>query len=181
MSTLKLVVAASAGLTLGAVVAFAQPPGLGTPITEADIKAWDIDVSPSGAGLPPGSGTAAQGAKIYAEKCAGCHQPDLTGGAVRGAGPLIGGSRPPLRGGMQTNATIVNFSGHSTTLFDYIRRAMPFQAPRTLSNDEVYALTAFLLAVNKVIPERQILNAETLPKVKMPNADNFIIRFPDRI
>ena len=180
-----------AGLALAAAIAFAGPsgpppsrasepsPGLGRAITEADIAAWDIDAAPSGKGLPPGSGTAAQGAAIYADKCAGCHKPDLTGGGVRGAGRLIGGA--PLTSGMGTETTIANFYGHPTTLFDYIRRAMPIQAPRTLTDDEVYALTAFLLSANRIIPEGQPMNAQTLPKVRMPSADIFVIRFPGLI
>lgn len=184
--------AVGAGLALAAAVAFAGPvgpspdrqppapsPGIGKAITEADIAAWDIDSAPSGKGLPAGSGTAAQGAKVYAEKCAGCHKPDLTGGGARGAGALIG--RPPLDKGMDTTLTFANYYAHPTTLFDYVRRAMPIQAPRSLTNDEVYALTAFLLAENKLIPDNRVMNAETLPKVRMPAADIFIIRFPGLI
>ena len=175
----KAALAVSTGLALCSAVASAQSPGLGKAISEADIKAWDLDAAPSGKGLPPGSGTAAQGAKVYAEKCAACHKPDLTGGGVPAAGALIGGA--PLTNGMGTAQTIANFYGYSTTLFDYIRRSMPFQAPRTLTNDEVYALTAFLLSANKIIPDKQVMNAETLPRVKMPSAGIFINRFPDRI
>ena len=181
MSMLRTAIAACAVLSLGTAVAFAHSPSLGKPVTEADIRAWDIDTAPSGIGLPPGSGTASQGAKIYAEKCAACHKPDLSGGGMRGAGPLVSAEMPPLNRGMETATTIVNFAGQSTTLFDYIRRAMPFQAPRTLTSDEVYALTAFILSENKIISERQVMDAESLPQVKMPNAGNFIIRFPDRI
>ncbi len=178
MSTLKLALALAASVAVAAA-ALAQSPNLGKPITEADIKAWDIEAAPSGRGLPPGKGTVADGAKVYADKCAACHKPDLTGGGAPGAGTLIGGQ--PLSNGIETPKTIANFYGHSTTLFDFIRRAMPFQAPRTLTSDEVYAVTAFILARNKIIPDSAVMNAETLPKVKMPNADNFIIKFPDRI
>ena len=179
MSMLKVTALLGAALAVGAAAALAQAPGLGKTITEADIKVWDIDAAPSGKGLPPGKGNAAQGAKVYADKCAACHKPDLTGGGAPGAGTLVGGA--PLTSGIETGKTFANFVEHSTTLFDFIRRAMPFQAPRTLTNDEVYAVTAFILARNKIIPEGQEMNADTLPKVKMPNAGNFIIRFPDRI
>jgi cytochrome c len=91
----------------------------------------------------------------------------------------VGGA--PLTSGIETVKTIANFWGYSTTLFDFIRRAMPWQQPRSLTNDEVYALCAYLLALNKIIRETDTMNAQTLPKVKMPNRDGFIIRFPDRI
>ncbi|HET7764458.1 MAG TPA: cytochrome c [Burkholderiales bacterium] len=157
--------------------AFAQSPGLGAKISEADVAAWDISILPDGTGLPPGSGTAAQGAPIFAAKCAMCHGEGAKGTAAASA--LVGA--PPLTNGIETTKTIANFWGYSTTAFDFIRRAMPFQAPRTLTNDEVYALVAYLLALNKLIPENETMNAKTLPQVKMPNREGFIIRFPDRI
>ena len=189
MSTLERTIILGLALGLGAAVAAAQTaqtpaaspsPGLGTSISEADIKAWDIDASPSGKGLPAGSGTAAQGAPIFEQKCSACHGPGGKGGTTApGAGPLVGGA--PLTSGIDTAKTIGNFWGHSTTVFDFIKRAMPFNQPRTLSNDDVYALTAFLLNANKIIGEKDVMNAQTLPQVKMPNRDGFIIRFPDRI
>jgi len=160
-------------LALAATHAAAQ--GFGQPMTEQDIKAWDISVSPDGKGLPPGGGNAAQGAKVYAQKCVACHGEGGKGGI---AAPLVGGA-PLSHVGAQK--TIANFWGYSTTVFDFIRRAMPFQQPRTLSDDEVYALTAWILAQNKLIGENETMNAETLPKVRMPNRDNFIIRFPERM
>src|SRR5262245_26723804 len=162
---------------LASSAAFAQPPGLGAKITEADIAPWDISILPDGTGLPPGSGTAAQGAKVFAAKCAMCHGEGAKG--TPAAAALVGG--PPLTNGIETTKTIANFWGYSTTVFDFIRRAMPFQAPRSLTNDEVYALVAYLLAINKLIPESEVVNAKTLPQVKMPNRDGFIIRFPERI
>jgi S-disulfanyl-L-cysteine oxidoreductase SoxD len=152
-------------------------PGLGKPISPSDLKAWDIFILPDGSNLPPGSGTAAQGAKLFDDKCAVCHGQGAKGGI---ANMLIG--NPSLTAnGIASNKTIANFWGQPTTLFDYIRRAMPWPAPRILSDDEVYALCAYLLAGNKLIPEDEPMNAQTLPKVKMPNRDNFIIKFPDRI
>ena len=157
----------------------AEGPGLGKPISEADIKGWDITILPDGTNLPPGSGTPAQGAKIYAEKCVACHAEGGKGGGGPGAGPLVGGE--PLTNGIDTAKTIANYYAYATTVFDYIRRAMPYNAPRSLSDQEVYALTAYLLAANKLIGEGEEIDAKTLPKVQMPNRDNFIIRFPDRI
>ena len=176
MSTLKPSLVLLVALTLGCGVAEAQSPGLGKPVSEADIAAWDISAMPDGTGLPPGSGTPAQGAKIYVEKCAACHGENGTG---KPYAALVGGA--PLTTGIDTPKTIANFWGYSTIVFDFIRRAMPFQQPRTLSNDEVYALTAYILALNKIIGENDAMNAQTLPKVQMPNRDGFIIRFPEKM
>jgi cytochrome c len=161
---------------LAAGAAFAQSPNLGKPVSPADIAAWDISILPDGTGLPPGGGTPAQGARIYAEKCAACHGENGKGG--RNA-PLAGGA--PLTSGIDTPKTIANFWPYATTIFDYTRRAMPWAQPRTLANDEVYALTAYILALNKLIGENDTMNAQTLPKVKMPNRDGFIVRFPDQM
>jgi mono/diheme cytochrome c family protein len=154
-----------------------ETPGLGRPISEADIKPWDITVKPDGTGLPSGSGTPAQGQKVFAEKCSACHGDNGKGGPA--GGPMAGGA--PISSGIDTPKTIGNFWGYPTTVFDFIRRAMPFNEPRTLTNDEVYALTAYLLSLDKIIGENEVMDARSLPKVKMPNRDNFIIRFPDRI
>ena len=154
----------------------AQSPNLGKPISPADVAAWDISILPDGTGLPAGSGTSEQGQKVFALKCAACHGEGAKGGTSAG---LIGG--PPLTNGIDTAKTVANFWPHSSTLFDFIRRAMPWQAPRTLSNDEVYALTAYVLALNKIIGENDTMNAQTLPKVRMPNRDGFIVRFPERM
>jgi S-disulfanyl-L-cysteine oxidoreductase SoxD len=176
MSTRKLWLLLMLAVFYGGGAATAQSPGLGQPIAEADIKAWDIAVLPDGTGLPPGSGTPAQGAPIYAQKCAMCHGENGVN-AARGYLPMVG---PHKFDRIDTPKT-VPYYGHATTLFDVIRRAMPYQMPRTLTADEVYALCAYILALNKIIGENDVMNAQTLPKVKMPNADNFIIRFPDRI
>ena len=172
--TLAIAMPASAGDTGNTP---ANTPGLGKPISEADIKPWDISVLPDGTNLPPGSGTAALGAKLYVDKgCNLCHGDNGKGGP----NPALVGN-PPLTGDVAALKTIANFWANATTLFDIIRRWMPWPSPRTLSNDEVYALTAYILALNKIIGEGDVMNAQTLPKVKMPNRDNFIIRFPDRI
>ena len=175
MSTRRALVVAAVLLT--ATAARAEPPGLGTPVTEADVAAWDISIMPDGTGLPPGRGTPAQGALLYAQKCSACHGDNGVKPVAAGAGPLVGGTIDRI----EAVKTIGNFYGYATTVFDFIRRAMPFNEPRTLSNDEVYAVTAYLLAQNKIIGENDAMDAQSLPKVKMPNRDNFIIRFPDRI
>jgi len=173
MSTLKPMLFLALALAFGAGESVAQTPRLGKPVSEADIAAWDISAMPDGTGLPPGSGTPAQGAKIYAEKCVACHGENGTG---KPFAALVGGA--PLTNGIETPKTIANFWGYSTIIFDFTRRAMPFQQPRTLTNDEVYALTAYILALNKIIDDNDVMNAETLPKVKMPNRDGFMPRFP---
>ena len=180
MSTRSMVISTVWLALFTASAAFAEGPNLGKPIDTADIAAWDISIQPDGTGLPPGGGKAADGARIYAEKCAQCHGPDGKGG-VAGvtAAPLVGGA--PITDISAAMKTIANFWPYATTLFDYIRRAMPWQQPRTLTDDEVYALTAYILARNKLIGDTDTMNAETLPKVRMPNRDGFIMRFPDAL
>jgi S-disulfanyl-L-cysteine oxidoreductase SoxD len=163
---------------LGSAALAADTPGLGKPISEADVKAWDMTILPDGNNLPPGSGTAEQGAKVFVDH--GCNQCHGDGGKGGRANMLVG-SPSLTEPGIVANKTIANFWGQSSTLFDYIRRAMPWPTPRTLTDDEVYALCAYLLAANKIIPEDEVMNAQTLPQVKMPNRDNFIIKFPDRL
>jgi S-disulfanyl-L-cysteine oxidoreductase SoxD len=176
MSMRNLMVAAGVmALALGAGVALAEGPNLGKPITQSDLAPWDINILPDGTNLPPGGGKAADGAKIYAEKCSACHGDNGKGGI---GGELIGG---PPKASLDGGKTIANFWPAATTLFDFIRRAMPYTQPRSLTDQEVYALCAYLLAANKLIGENDEVNAKTLPQVKMPNRDNFIIRFPDRI
>lgn len=157
-------------------VAAAQPakkhpagPNLGVPATAEQVAGWDVSIGPDGAGLPPGSGTAAQGAAVYAAKCLACHGEK---GAGKPNDQLVGGqgtiaSPNPVR-------TIGSYWPYATTLFDYIRRAMPVVAPQSLTNDEVYALTAYLLSLNGVVPDDAVMTAATLPKVAMPNRANFV-------
>jgi len=154
---------------------FAQTPNLGKPLTPDELAGWDINILPDGTGLPAGSGTTSEGARIYSAKCAMCHGENGKGGTNA---RLVG--REPIKD-MESEKTIANFWPYATTLFDYIRRAMPWRQPRSLSNDEVYALTAYILSLNKLIGENETMNAQTLPKVRMPNRDGFIIRFPDRL
>jgi cytochrome c len=184
MPASRTFVATLLAVTLGAVAAPAQSPPtksphLGRPISESDIKDWDIAVLPSGAGLPAGQGTPQEGAKIFAEKCSACHGEAARGGVAPFYPGLVGG--PPLTDGIETRKTIANYYAYPTTIFDYIRRAMPYNAPRSLSDHEVYALTAYILSLNKFIGDNDKMDAQTLPKVKMPNRDNFIMPYPDRI
>ena len=179
MCTLRRLPAIALALAVSQTALAADTPKLGQPIAEADIAAWDIAAMPNGEGLPPGSGTAAQGAKVFDEKCARCHGDGAKGGPIA-RNPLFGGR--PLTDGIDVPKTIGNFWGHATTVFDFTRRAMPFDQPRSqLSADEIYATTAYILFLNKIIGENEVMDAKTLPQVKMPNRDNFIIRFPDRI
>ncbi|MGA8902251.1 c-type cytochrome [Bradyrhizobium sp.] len=153
----------------------AETPHLGKPLDEAAIANWDISILPDGTGLPKAAARP-RGAVIFAEKCSACHGDNAKGGV---AVALVNDRK--LDGISASQKTIKNFWPYATTIFDFIRSAMPFTASRSLSDDEVYALTAYILAENKLIDAKDTINAETLPKVKMPNRDNFIIRFPDRI
>ena len=156
--------------------------GFGRAATEAEIAAWDIDVRPDGAGLPAGEGTAASGAPIYARECASCHGAAGEGGV---ADPLVGyepESTPPFgpryeawRGdGEDVRFTVGNYWPYATTLYDYILRAMPSDAPGTLQPDEVYGLVAWILAENGIIARDAVLDAATLPAVEMPARDIFV-------
>jgi S-disulfanyl-L-cysteine oxidoreductase SoxD len=174
-----LFAAATLALACSAGAAIAQSPGLGKPLGEADIKQWDIAILPDGSNLPPGSGTPAQGAKIFAEKCSACHGNAAKGGVAPYYPALVGGQ--PLTSGIDTVKTIANYYAYPTTIFDYTRRAMPYNMPRSLTDDEVYALTAYILSLNNFIGENDTMDATALPKVKMPNRDNFIMPYPDRL
>lgn len=159
-------------LLLLARVATAEEPlpyGFGSAATEVEIKAWDIDVSPTGERLPPGQGTIQQGAAIYANKCATCHGPTGTEGPkdrlVGGHGSLA--TEHPVK-------TIGSFWPYATTLYDYIHRAMPLNAPQSLTPEEVYSIVAWLLHQNGIIPATMVIDGQTLLTVKMPNRDGFV-------
>lgn len=176
MSMHKPILAIACMLALGAGTGLAETPGLGQPITEADIAAWNIDVLPDGTGLPPGSGTFKQGEVVYAQKCALCHG-EKGVKPIAGVAPMIGPSKFDR---IDTPKTVPYYK-YATTLYDVMRRSMPFPAPKTLSNDELYALSAYILALNKIIREDEVMDAKTLPQVKMPNRDNFIVWDQDKI
>ena len=160
----------------------ASSPNLGQAVRPADVARWDIEILADGTGLPPGEGTAAQGAAIFAEKCSACH-----GDGGRGTALLhSGASAPPalvndqkLKGMDESRVTIANYWPYAPPLFDYVRRAMPWNEPRSLTDHEVYALTAYILAENKLIDPKLHINAQTLPKVAMPNRNGFVPRFPE--
>jgi cytochrome c len=151
--------------------AVAQSPllGVGRPPTADELKRLDTDVTPDGAGLPPGQGTAAEGRELYIARCASCH------GSTGKEGPndvLVGGqgslaASRPLK-------TVGSFWPYATTLWDYINRAMPYERPGTLTPNEVYAATAYVLHLNGLVGERDILSRTTLPQVRMPNRDGFV-------
>ena len=185
MFTLRTVsLAAALTFAFGSNVMFAAGPDLGKPISQADAATWDIDIEPSGAGLPSGSGTSDQGAPIFAKQCSACHGDGGLGATTTTSGAP---AAPPVvsdvkRNGIDdTTLTIANYWPYATTLFDYIRRSMPKTSPQSLTDDQVYALTAYVLVQNKLIDARQVINALTLPKVEMPNRNGFIPRFPERM
>jgi len=157
--------------------AFAQTAnyaGVGHTPSKDEIQAWNDSIGPEGKELPPGSGTAKQGQEIFANKCAACHGP---GGEGSQLGPrLVGG-----RGALNTptpSRTLANYWPFATTIWDYINRAMPPKRQDSLGASDVYALTAFILFRNEIISEGQVIDAKSLPKVKMPNRDGFI---PERL
>jgi cytochrome c len=138
-------------------------------VSPADAARWDLNVFPDGRGLPPGRGTAVEGAPLFAQKCTACHG---SGGRGASAEELAGGTEPLTSA--TPDKTIGLYWPYATTVFDFIRRAKPMQGPGSLSADEVYALTAYLLFANGVIAERDEVNSKTLPRVRMPNRDGFI-------
>ena len=151
----------------------AETPHFGQPITPEELAPWDISIGPDGAGLPPGRGTPKEGEAVYAANCQACHGEK---GAGRPNDTLVGGfgtiasARPAVK-------TIGSYWPYATTLFDYIRRAMPYQQNKSLTSDQIYAVSAYLLHLNGVIGADDALDAQSLPKVKMPNRDGFIL-FP---
>jgi cytochrome c len=147
--------------------------GLGVPPTDAEIAGWAIDVRPDGKGLPPGSGTVDHGADVFSQQCAPCH--GTFGEGVDRYPKLAEGSALT---GDQPVKTLGNYWPYATTVWDYINRAMPFPAPHSLSADDVYAITAYLLNLNNIVPDNFVADQNSLPKVKMPNRDGFILLDP---
>ncbi len=138
---------------------------LGRPARDSEIAAWNIDIMPDGHGLPKGAGTAREGAPIYARQCAACHGPK-----GKGVPPYLA-----LSATETSWRTVGDYWPYATTVFDYVRRTMPFNTPGSLSNDEAYALTAFLLHMNDIVPLDEVIDATNLAQVVMPNANGFIL------
>jgi mono/diheme cytochrome c family protein len=174
MSTLKIAsLFPMVAACLLPIACAAQGPNLGRPLTPEEIRKIDITVVPDGRGMPAGSGSVSAGAVVYAKSCQSCHgaqgagkpQEQLTGGV----GSLASGK--PVK-------TPASYWPAATTLFDYIRRAMPITSPQSLTNDEVYAVTAYILSIDGIVPSDAVLDAKSLPRVKMPNKDGFVSWWP---
>ncbi len=177
MSTLKRLLALATGLMLAQALQAQQGyPGrldLGTPVTAQDL-AQVFGVPPDGRGLPPGKGTYAEGQRVYTESCAQCHGDKLQGIPTAGIGgdKLIGGrgtlaSATPVK-------TVESYWPYATTLFDYIKRAMPFNSPGSLTNEQVYSAVAYILGEANIVPKNAVIDAKSLPAVRMPNRDGFV-------
>ncbi|MGH9220048.1 MAG: c-type cytochrome [Vicinamibacterales bacterium] len=152
-----------------------KPLGIGRVATAEEIKAIDIDVMPDGRGLPAGSGSVAEGAKIYAAKCASCHGKTGEGATAERLVATDAGKNFDFALNAKLPRAVGNYWPYATTLYDYTYRAMPFMQPGTLTPNETYAVTAFILALNKIVPEDAVMDAKTLPGVKMPARDRFVI------
>jgi cytochrome c len=165
-----MTMAVAAIVVAGTIVAGQSPRyHVGRPPTADEIKNWDIAVGPSGRELPPGRGTVEQGKVVYTNQCARCH------GATAREGPempLVGGdgslnTAKPLK-------TIGSYWPYATTLWDYVNRSMPFDRPSVMSHDDVYAVVAYLLNLNGIIREQDVMDAKSIAAVRMPNRDGFI-------
>jgi mono/diheme cytochrome c family protein len=169
----RAALAIAAMLATSAAARAGDPYGIGRPATQQEIAGWDIDVSPSGAGLPPGHGDVHEGEALFAEKCASCH-------GVHGEGKPM----DPLVGGLGTihdkkpHETVGSFWPYATTLFDFVRRAMPLNAPQSLTPDEIYAVSAYVLFLNGIVPEGTTLDQDNLAKIEMPNRGGFVSAYP---
>ena len=144
--------------------------GLGSPAGQEQIAGWNIDVFPDGTGLPDGQGTVALGEKVYQTQCMSCHGANLEGGL----GPKLVGGKGSLASDKPVK-TIGSYWPYATTIFDYVRRSMPFQSPQSLSDEDVYSVTAYLLSKNDILPGDATLDAKKLAAVKMPDRDNFYV------
>ncbi len=170
MFTHSHLLAVASVLAVVSNAALAENPNLGRIAAPEEIASWDISIGPDGAGLPPGSGTPKQGEAVYTAKCLVCHGEKGAGkpnDALVGGRGTLAGDQPPVK-------TVGSFWPYATTLFDYVRRAMPLNESKSLTNDEVYAVVAYLLQLNGIIGENETINAQILPGVQMPNRDGFM-------
>ena len=169
--TLALLVFVSLAFEAAHAQSQSSTPRFGKPISEADIAAWNIDIRTSdGKGLPPGKGSVAEGKALYAAQCVACHGEGAKGGSMYGT--MVGGI-----GSFTTNTRVLtpgSMYPYAPILFDYVRRTMPMTAPQSLNNDQVYALAAYILNLNGLVPDNAVMDAESLPKVMMPNRNGFI-------
>jgi hypothetical protein len=149
--------------------------GIGRTATPEEIAGWNIDISPDGAGLPTGHGGVVEGHAIFDEKCAACHGAH---GEGKPMDRLVGGFGTVFD--VKSERTVGSFWPYATTLFDFVRRAMPFDAPQSLSSDQVYAVCAYVLYLNKLLSEDAVLDAQMLPKIEMPNRSHFVSSFTPR-
>ena len=156
-------------------VAAQKPLGIGRIATADEIKAIDIDVMPDGRGLPAGSGSVAEGAKVYAAKCASCHGKIGEGATAERLVATDAGKNFDFATNAKLPRAVGNYWPYATTLYDYTYRAMPFMQPGTLTPNETYSLVAYILALNKIVPDDAVIDAKTLPEVKMPARDRFVI------
>ena len=171
MSTRSAFLMAVPGLAMASALAFAaESPNLGQLATPEEIAAWDISIGPDGVGLPPGSGNPKQGEAVYAAKCIACHGEKGAGKPndqlVGGQGTLPG-DKPPVK-------TVGSFWPYATTVFDYVRRAMPYNESKSLTNNDLYAVVAYILNLNGIVADNETMDAQTLRQVKMPNRDGFV-------
>lgn len=157
-------------------IAVAQKPlGIGRAATAEEIKAIDIDVMPDGRGLPAGSGSVAEGATVYAAKCASCHGKNGEGATAERLVATDSGKNFDFATNAKLPRAVGNYWPYATTLYDYTYRAMPFMQPGTLTPNETYSLVAYILALNKIVPDDAVIDAKTLPQVRMPARDRFVI------
>jgi cytochrome c len=173
---------ACAGVAMAAALTLAQTKpatpksyGIGRAATPAEIAKLDIDVMPDGRGLPPGRGTAGEGAAIYAQKCASCHGKNGEGATFDRLVATDSGKNFDFAINAKLPRAVGNYWPYATTLYDYTYRAMPFMQPGSLTPDETYALVAYILALNKIVPEDAVMDQASLAKVKMPARDRFVI------
>src|SRR5436309_7296514 len=161
----------AAAVLLAGSIAFAQSSkfGVGRPPTDDEIRALGIVVAPDGTGLPAGSGTAAAGRQVFSARCAECHGPKGEGGD----GPALFGGQGTLAT-PRPRKTVGSYWPYATTLWDYVNRAMPFNRPGTLSYQEVYDVSAYVLFLNDIVSEQQVIDARSLPLIRMPNRDGFV-------